>query len=264
MTTNLMIGLPSLTDSPTSGISTSGTFETGRPVTNLLSGGRSRLGRLSAASTGFTVTFNTGSVATRTLDFLFVGRANILKSMGATRLKLAGNLSGDICGVSTTLQSLALVGRYAQDALFTSELANSPVGALSNTTLNQSYILTIGQSGVDPSKKWALSQVMFGQWFDFGRDPERESSRWSFDSDPGQREVATLFTFTWKGITKQVKDSAVASITRYREKGCILYTRDYHSTLLERRVVHALVDAYEVHYRAEGVYDMTIRFREQI
>lgn len=264
MTTNLMIGIPSLTDSTSSSVSTTGTFESARPVTNLISGGRSRLGRISAANTGFTVTFDTGSAASRTIDYLYIAKANIIKAQLATRLKLAGGTSGDIAGISTTLQSLTLYGRNSQDAIFTSELANSAVGSLSSTATNQTYILTVGQSGVDPSTKWALSQVMFGQWFDFGRDPIVGSLKYAFETDPRAREAATLFTFTWEGISKTVKDSAISSLVRYREKGCILYTRTLHSPLLNRRVVHALLDAYEVTYAAEGSYNMTIRFREQI
>lgn len=262
MTTNLLIGTPAFHDATGTTVTSSGTFETNRPFTNLLSGGRSRLARLSSAATAFTVTADMGSAASRTIDFFYVARANIIKAQLCTRLKLAGGTSGDIAGVSTTLQSLALYGRNEEDALFTDELANSAVGSLSDTSTNQTYVVTVGQSGVDPSTKWALSKVMFGQWFDFGRDPETMKSVEVMK--PGHRSAHTLFTFGWRGITKAVKDSAIASLITNKEKGCILYTRDYHRPLLDRRVVHAFVDDYETQYRSVDTYDFTIRFREQI
>lgn len=264
MTTNLMIGTPVFNDAPGSTVTGSGTFAAATPLEAMLSGSRSRLGRLSSATTAHTITVDMGSAASRTIDFFYVARANILKAQLATRLKLAGGTSGDITGVSTTLQSLTLYGRNAEDAIFTSELANSAVGSLPSTATNQTYVVTIGQSGVDPSTKWAASKIMFGQWFDFGRDPRTLDFKYQEVQTPGQRSPHTLFTFRWSGISKTTKDAAIAALIAPREKGCILYTRSYHAPLLDRRVVHAFVDDYEVKYNAENSFDFTIRFREQI
>jgi len=262
MSTNLLIGMPAYNDSTAITVTSSGTFETARPFTNLLSGGRSNLARLSSIASTFSVTFDMGSAASRTIDFFYVARANIVKAQLCTRLRLEGGTSGDIAGVSTLLQSTTLYGRDSQDAIFTSELANSEVGSLSSTATNSTYVVTIGRGGIDPATKWALSKLMFGQWFDFGRDPV--SARWSEEVKPGKRSSCTIFTFTWQGISKTIKDSAISSLIKTREKGCILYTRDYHRPLLERRVVHAFIEDYETIFRSEGTYDMTIRFREQI
>lgn len=261
--TNLLIGTPAYSDDDAiTSVTSSGTFSTVQALHKLLSGGRARLARLSTAADSFTVTVNIGTAASRTIDFFYVARANILKAQLATRLKIAGGTTGDIAGVSTTLQSLTLYGRNSEDAIFTSELANSAVGSLSNTATNSSYIITIGQSGVDPSTKWALSKIMFGQWFDMGRDPENRS--FAEVHRPGQRSSHTVFTFIWRGITKATKDAAIAQLVNTREKGCILYTRDYHPVLLDRRVVHAFIDDYESAYRSEDQYDFRLVLREQV
>jgi hypothetical protein len=260
---NLVIGIPSYTDNTTlNPLATTGTFETNLPVKNLLSGARSRLGRLSTATTSYTITTDTGGAATRAVDFLWIARANILKAQGCTRIKLAGGTSGDICGLDTTFGATTLYGRESEDLILTSELANSTLGTLPNSTSNSTYILTIGRSGVDPSIKWCFSKFMFGAWFDFGRDPETiqifEQSAYN------ARSNYNVFKFIWRGIAESVKDSAVASIIFNRPKGCILYTKDYHMPLLGRRVVHAMLDDYVTRYETEGFYTIELTFKEQI
>lgn len=257
--TNLLIGVPAYADG--ADVSASEAFDSRYSLENLIAGGRSRLGILDAAADSVTITVDAGS-ASRTIDFFYVARANILKAQGATRLKLSGDISGDIAGTDVDLQSLDLYGHGDQDAIFTSELNNSDVGGLSDTSTNESYDIVIGQAGVDDEVCWGFSKFMFGEWFDFGRDPENRSIEEVWKK--GGRDPYLEITFIWRGISKEKKDSAISTIIENRERGCILYTRDYHAPLLSRRVMHSFVERYETNYLSDQQYDMSITFREQI
>jgi hypothetical protein len=88
--TNLVIGVPTYTEG--ADVSASEAFDSRYSLENLIAGGRSRLGILDAAADSVTITIDAGS-ASRTIDFLYIARANILKAQGATRLKLSGDVS---------------------------------------------------------------------------------------------------------------------------------------------------------------------------
>lgn len=262
MSTNLLIGLPTLFSGST--VAGTATFSDEHPVSNVVDGSRQQLGRLDESDTACGITFDTGAAASRLIEFLFVARANIAKAMGSKRLLLTGATSGNICGTEDGFQSIDLYGRNSEDALFTTELANSTDGTLPSTATNQSYQVDVAGSGTCPDKRYACSVIMAGSWFDFGRDVRYEDRQFTEVWNPGNRSSYTKFTFTWRGLTKAVKDAAIAQIVSDYEKGLILYTRTEHSILLGRRVVHAFVQGYDVQYKAENSFDLTISFAEQV
>jgi hypothetical protein len=264
---NLVIGLPTYIDNTTlNPLATLGTFDTKFPASNLLSGARSRLARLSVAASDCTITIDKGAASTLTIDFFYVARANILKSQGSKRVGLTASLDNvtysNIAMNASGFQSVTLYGRESEDLIFTSELPGYVTGSLPDINSYRYYKVHFAGSGTCPTVKYAASKFMFGAWVDFGRDPE--SLQVIEQPTYSARSNYNLFKFTWRGIAKSVKDSAVASIIFNRAKGCILYTKDYHLPLLGRRVVHAMLDDYFIRYETEGFYTIELTFREQI
>lgn len=262
MTTNLVIGYPQITVDST--ITTSTAFATTAPKENVLSGPRAMYGELATATTELWLKANLGSSQQKTIDFFYIARANILKAMGSTSVLLQGSTDdvsySNIAGCLATFQSATLYGPRSEDIIFTSELANSTHGTLSASPTYR-YWRSYFASG-DPSKKYPFSKVMYGAWFDMGRDPEdRHVSEISGTWD---RESRLVYRFAWRGISKTVKESFVTSLINKRENGCILYTKSYHDLLNEHRVLHCQIVDYSITVLTEGLFDISATFEEMI
>lgn len=269
MATNLLLGYPQITLD--ADLAVSSAFHDLRPAENAIYGGRSELAQLDAADTTVSLTFDLGSSQQKTIDFLYVARANLLKAHGATRLLLEGSDDDsaytDICGVDGGFQSLALHGPRGEDAIFTSELANSTDGALSASPTYR-YWRFWGADAADPSEKWSFSKVMFGQWFDFGRDPLTDRqvgitrTEWS-------REGAYRLTLRWRGLSRTVYEAFVETFIAEGpvskiERGLFLYTSFYHEFLFNWRVLHCMVVDYEPVPAASDTFDLNITFEELV
>lgn len=270
MSTNVLLGYPQITVDATA-IAASSTFNTLRPKENAIYGSRAELAQLNAADTTINIRFDLGSSQTKTIDFLYVARANLLKARGATRLLLEGSTNGvaytDICGVDGGFQSLTLYGPRSEDAIFTGALGNSTDGTLPASPTYR-YWKFWGAAAADPSEKYLFSKVMFGSFFDFGRDP-------LFDRQidpiikPWARRTPLKFTLRWKGITAAKKDSFVDTFIADSqlskvERGVFLYTDTSHELLLNYRVVHCIITGYDPTPAAEGYFDLTVNFEEMI
>ncbi len=242
MTTNLLIGYPQIILDAPATVSANGMT----PAYNLTAGSRSDYAQSPSAVTSSTITYDLGTAATRAIDFFYVAKAGVLKAQGSRRIGLEGSTDNvsysPIAFNSSGFQSVTLYGPDSDDLIFTSELAGYTSGALPDSTSYRYYRVHFAGSGSCPSKRYAASKVIFGQWFNFGRDPE-----WSgFDvaeTNWGARPPYR-FQFTWQGITPAVKNSAESLLFSRREDGLILYTRNYHAPLLDYRAIHAYIKDY--------------------
>lgn len=267
--TNLLIGYPQITTSAT--VTTSSAFATAKPKERAIYGSRSEGVELAAAATSMWMKFDLGSSQTKTIDFLYVARAKLLKSRLSTRLLLEGSTDdisySDVCGVDGGFQSLALYGPRSEDAIFTEALGNSTDGTLPASPSCR-YWRFWGAGAADPSELYQFSKVIFGQWFDMGREP-RSDMNVSLERSPWNRDGRLVFNMRWEGISKATKDSFVSTFVKEAgvskvERGLFLYTDTNHAPLLGYRVLHAVIAAYEAKYRTEGFFDLSVTFKELI
>ena len=264
MATNLLIGYPQIATDST--LTPSSAFNSAYPETNLVYGARTDLAQLDTADTESSIVYDAGTASARQIDFVYIAKANILKAQGSKRAGLSGSTDDvtytEIALNTAGLQTCTLYGPDAQDLIFTAELPGYTDGSLPDAISYRYYKAEFAGSGTCPSKRYSCSKIMFGQWFDFGRDPE-----WSaFSSRPlesGARNPYT-FSFTWQGITPSIKNSAEDLLFSYKERGVILYTRDYHAPLLDYRAIHAFVTSYDLFPITDGSWNITINFEEQI
>jgi len=263
--TNLLIGYPQITTGATT-LTPSSAFNTLYPETNLVYGSRSDLGQVNAANTVLDLLFDAGSASARTIDFFYIAKANIFKAQGSKRAGLTGSIDNvsysNIAMNAAGFQSVTLYGPDSQDLIFTAELPGYLTGSLPSSTSYRYYKAHLAGSGSCPSKRYACSKIMFGQWFDFGRDPEWSGISYA-ENKTGHR-FPLVFEFIWKGITPTIKNSAEDNLFISKERGVILYTQNYHAPLLDYRVVHCYIKSYNITPLTDGAWDISITFEEMI
>lgn len=267
MTSNLLIGTAQYTVDATANTSSSAA-DSSYPISNVITGPRGTYTQLATAATSSWIKWDLGASTALSIDFYYVARAKLLKSAGSKRLLLDGSTDDasytNICGAASTFQSITLYGPRSEDALFTSELANSASGTLSATPTYRYLRHWAAGEGTEPSKKWKHSKVMFGSWFDPGRDPERPHQIEKISRTPADRESVYTFTFTWRGITNAKRNEFITKLFSERQKPVILYTRSYHDLLLEHRVVHCMVSDWSTYLLAPDCHEITVTFEEMI
>jgi len=263
MATNLLIGTAQYTVDATS-ITSSSTVDTSYPIENIITGPRGTYSQLAAANTVWTIDFNLSGSTSIVIDYLFVARANLLKAAGATRLKLQGYNGAyvNLAGTDAGLASKTLYGPRSEDAIFTSDLANSDYTIPS--TANYTALRFHPCGAADPSKKYKHSKMYCGTWFDPGHDPVAPHKITKITRQPGDRESVYQFTFTWQGITDTKRNEFFTNLFNERQKPVFLYTRTYHDVLLEHRVVHCFVADYSTSYISTNSHEITIIFEEMI
>lgn len=272
MSTNLLIGYPQITIDAAS-VADDSDYETDYPRENVIYGPRAKIARVEADTTKIDITFDLGSSQQKTIEFLYVARANLLKAKGSTHLFLEGSDDDSsytfICGRDGTLQTLDLLGPRAEDALFTEELANSDdPGDLAATPTYRYWRFIGADEGAAPDTPYGFSKLMFGQWFDMGRDPV--SCDLGLARGVMHREARMRFAVAWRGIPEATKDTFVQTLIRDGstdkiERGLFLYTRDYHHILNGHRVIHGTIEDYSATpSKAEGYYDISMIFEEMI
>lgn len=264
MSTNLLIGYPQITVDST--ITASPSYSSEFPATNICYGSRSDIGQMVSAYYESTIKFDAGSSSARTIDFFFIGNAKIAKTQGSKRAGLTASVDdvsySNVAMNAAGFQSVTLYGPDSADLIYTAELPGYLTGSLPSSSSYRYYKAHLAGSGTCPSKKYASSQIMFGQWFDFGRDPEWGNV--GSVSYENARRPALLFSFVWRGITPTVKNSAEDYLFTRRERGLILYTKDYHAPLLDYRVVQCFIKTYTVDPITDGTWSISITFEEQL
>jgi hypothetical protein len=264
MATNLMIGYPQIAPDATT-VTVQNAFATDAPKENVIYGPRTMHGALNAAAVSAWIKFDIGSAQAKTIDFLYVARAKIAKTMLSTRCLLDASSDDasyfNVAGRSADFQTLTLYGPRSEDAIFTTGLGNSTAAALPGTPTRRYWRFWIA-GAADPSKKYAFSKVMFGAWFDFGFEPTTRhvteiAGTWD-------RESRLVFKFGWQGVNKTLKDSLITNLIAKTELGCILHTTDYHDVLNEHRVLHCQIVNHEIRVRSEAVFDIDLTFEEMV
>ncbi len=264
MTTNLLIGYPQITTNAT--ITSEEDFDDNYPVTNLIDGARGTLARTEIEAAVQEVIFDAGSSTARTIDFFYVARAGILKAQGSKRCGLTSSVDNvtysDIAFSSSSFQSKTLRGPDSDDLIWTNEINEYDTGSLPDTTAARYYKFHLAGSGTCPSKKYMCSKVMFGSWFDFEHDPEFNGEEPIIRD--GARRPAKMLSFTWRGISATIKNSAIATLFEYPERGVILYTKNYHGILNGYRVFHCYIASYSISVNTNNTYNINIKFIEMI
>lgn len=264
MSTNLLIGYPQIATN--SSITSDATFDSYYPLANSIYGSRSDYTKVSPNVNVYEIIYDAGTVTSRTIDFVFFANASIVKAMGSKRIGLTAsddNITyNNVAMSASSFQTKTLRGAEARDLIWTNEINEYDTGSLPYTTPRRYYKAHLAGSGTCATSGYTHSQIMFGQWFDFGRDPEWNGL--SFRSISGQRKPAIVVELVFRGIDKTIKANADEFLFSRKERGAILYTKNYHSPLFDFRVLHGYIAQHNISAVTDGSYDISFTFVEMI
>lgn len=262
MATNLLFAYPQIWVDGTLSISASAA--TGYPKENVTAGPRRRSTRLATAASGLTISVDLGSALQKTIQYVIVSRADILKNQGCTIAAVEASSDNFVAnfnsvgGTSGNFQSKTFYGPRSEDVLFTSSI-NSDYGALSYTGTYRYWRISFQGATV----AWQANKVYLGSWFDMGRDPTsvRVEKRVTSLQDRDSRYV---FTFDWEGLTDQTKEYFTFYIADKPYDGVFLYTSSYHDLLLGHRLLHCRLVEHRWSQSFTGANNLSATFEEMI
>lgn len=158
--TSFLIGYPDIPES--SEITTSEAFDLDFPHYNLITGYKFQHAFLQTASgTTKTITFDLGASTTRSAEYVYLARADLLQDALCTTFKLQRSTDGSAW---TDVVSQASFG---SETLYGAKL-DDWFSTFAATTAYRYWRLSYEVSG---SSKIAHSKAYFGSWLDLGREP---------------------------------------------------------------------------------------------
>lgn len=262
MATNLLIAYPQIWVDGTLSISSSAA--SGYPKENVTAGSRRRSTRLAAAASGLTVTVDLGAAAAKTIQYIIVSRADILKNQGCTIAAVEASSDNFVAnfnsvgGTSGNFQSKTFYGPRSEDVIFTSAL-NSDYGSLSYTGTYRYWRISFQGATV----AWQANKIYLGSWFDMGRDPvSSQVSRVA--TSRADRASRYVFTFEWEGLSDQTKEYFTFYIADKPYDGVFLHTQSYHDILLGYRLLHCRLVEHSWSQSFTGTNNLSATFEEMI
>lgn len=214
---------------------TSGTTDTGYVLENLLSGSRSDLWRTTTSQTAVIHT-DMGSGSTATPYYYYLARADLYynavkaSTSGKTILESSSNDSSWSNQLTETWYSL--FGPRGEDYI-------NVFGAGVSATRYWRVTLTTGDGAT--TSKHTLSKLMFGSYFDLGRDPEYGVMKRRAFKQPGARDQAFILNAQWRGITDAKRMELNDSILAYRDVSPIVLYETTDNLLQGFKLLHAWI-----------------------
>jgi hypothetical protein len=211
------------------------------PATNVCLGPRRKIYQGGISLATHRLTWDLGSSTTRAVDYLYIARANLLWARDST--------------VAVALES------SSDNVTWTSRIASSPIASgdkvgprtedyIKTTTQTSAFRywrLTLNNTGSTTILP-ALSKVMFGPAFDFGRDPSWSRALQRTVLNRGVRESRYTLQLEYRAIPNSTLQSFVTEIIEYRDIApVVLFTTSvYHELLNSAKAMHLLITEFQV------------------
>lgn len=232
-------------------ITTSASFADWKPASNLSHGSLSQYAELEAATASTRWVKYFYSTA-RTVDFVYLGRADLLVAQGVDTFTLSGSTDDMTYGTIYTddISSELLTGRKRQDILYSFDTSSS---------YNYFWLQYAGSSS-----KLRHAKAITGTFFDFGDQPSdfkvlESGSQQEFEAESGSdhfqliAEPKRRMILTFEGIT-DAKADEFETIIDSRYPGFILHTTGNNQVLHNERTMYVKY-LYHTKERPEGVAD---------
>lgn len=250
MATNLLIGYPDIPFNALS-ITSSQTYSTEFPLTNLVNGSRGKRAELETAFAGtHTITYDLGAGVTRTANYFALLDVKILKASGVSTVYLIADDGVTPVTVATvTLSSITLTGGQEKDYI---------------TTFNETdpYRYWIVQFASTGETKRPISKLYFGTLFDIGRDPQfsREVS-----SERSEKEIyeGAKLSLSYNGITTTKRQDFEDKIGDYSDTNdVLLYANSYTAVMLGTSLMSCAISDYSFEAKGAKQNDLIIELEE--
>ena len=256
MPTNLLIGFP---DIPGDAVASSitNTSSSMYPHTNLFGGNRTDLHYLNAATSGDTrINLELASGVTKTCNFVYIGRANLLQQAGVETITLKANSSDSYTVGATQIKEYTSFG---------GQTLYGPNDDDFIDTFTESAAFRywfVNYNATSPSKI-PHAKLFFGKSFDPGLDPNAPATITRIKQGGAQLRPTYSFEFTWNGMTY---DKAVEMYLNFyrtrRYMPVIIFTTSWHDILMGNRVVFCRITDMSIPPRVTDYCDVTATFEE--
>lgn len=254
-TTNFLIGYAEIPLAAGS-VSISTSESTTYPLKNLFGGDKADYFKANTAVSGdHLITFSSVS-PTKTANFLFLAKANLLKYASVGTITLKGH-SANNYAAATTVQTVSsfgsatMVGPHLEDYITT-------------FTTSSAYAYWFVNYNCSATSVIPHSKLFVGNLFDPGKDPDSVSYT-RIRPGSGYRKAIYTFTFGWQGLTRTKTEQMHNVFSRTRRMNpVILYTQSYHELLDSHRVILARVTDFTAPPRVTDYNDVSMTFEELI
>jgi hypothetical protein len=252
MATNLLLGNAGVALGAFS-VATSNTANSKYPVTNLFGGTKPDYYRLATATSGDTrLTINTSS---QSANFLYLGKALLLKNDDVGTITIKGHSSNNY-GAGTTVHTISTFGSAAM-------VGPDDDDYLATFTLSSAFEWWFINYNASAASLVMHSKAFLGQSFDPGKDPTGTVSITRERPLGANRRAAYTFDISWEGLSYA---KAVEMYQRFnkprRHNPIVLYTTDYHSLLMNHRVIYGRVLSMTQPPRQTNFVDVSMTVEE--
>lgn len=253
MTSNLLMGY---TDQQAWGSTlTAPAAATGYLAANIEGGSRSK--HYKRATAGTTSIWEYDLYADQAITYIYIARADLvrLSDSAASTIALRGATSSAFTTgetVSHTFNIADLLGPKNEDFIYTF-----------TTTARRFWRITLTTTA---SFQHELSKILFGSFFDMGRDPIYEQLYQERDWKPGrqERETQSRFNLTWRGVTQDTKKSLIWS-PLWDMDVCPIFLYDPNDYILNgQKLLHCNIKSHRINAISTNNFEVQLEFEELI
>lgn len=258
MPTNLLIGYA---DIPNAAVSTtlSSTESPSYPYSNLFGGNRTDLFYLNQSETSSPIaTFDLGASITKSANFLYIARANLLQQAGLTAISLR-NGNTNVYSSSTNVLDITA---------FQNEVLYGPnqddfIRAFSTSTARRYWWVRYNQYGTTTATKYPHAKLFFGTAFDPGRDPNAPATITRVKMGGSQIRPSYSFEITWEGLAYAKAIEMYLKFYRARRfVPLVIFTTTWHDILMGHRALFCRITQMNMPPRVTDFCDVSVTFEE--
>lgn len=257
MTTNLLWAFPDIPFNASTHTLTDKGAASGYDKSTVISGSRSQRFLFDTTNDAPVHLFDLGASYTSLqskAEYLIVSNANLTQKSGSTAILLdarTGTGGGFTSIVNDSWDSADLKGPNSKDYIIT----------FSETSQYRQWQVSL--NGSNNTAQFPHSQIYFGLFFDFGRDPHYvEEIEPNYYLDKGIYQSISL-QLTYKGLTNATREDFESKIGKYAsEHPIFLYTQSYHSVLLGQRLLNCRIRDYNFTYSNVSANQLVVKLDE--
>jgi hypothetical protein len=255
MPTNLLIGYA---DVPNAAASTalSRTASTMYPYENAFGGNRTDLFYLNSSATGDTrATFDLGAGVSKSTNFIYIGRANLLQQASVDTITIRGGATNDY-NAATTVRTLSS---------FTTQTLYGPNGDdfIDSFTASTFFRYWFANYNSTAASLFPHAKLFFGTAFDPGRDPNAPATITRIKMGGAQIRPAYSFDITWEGLAYSKAIEMYLKFYRTRRFiPLVLFTTSWHDILMGHRAIFCRLTDMSMPPRVTDFCDVSATFEE--
>jgi hypothetical protein len=255
MPTNLLIGYADIPNAATT-TTLNRTESSMYPYANLFGGNKTDMFYLNTAASGDTrATFDLGSGATKSSNFMYIARANLLQQANVNTLTLRGSATNNYA-TATTVRTLSS---------FTTQTLYGPNGDdfIDSFTASSSFRYWFLNYNATANSLYPHAKVFFGTSFDPGRDPNAPATITRIKQGGAQIRPTFSFDITWEGITYQKAIEMYLKFYKTRRfVPLVLFTTTWHDILMGHRAIFCRLTEMTMPPRVTDYCDISATFEE--